>query len=250
MKAGLKKVLAGVLGDTRTHVSDVAAAGNESTTYFIRPGYRSRPAPQYFEDFVPAADRIYQPDVYALAGAMACLGPRRIVDVGCGKGGKLAALAAHNEVVGVDIGVNIEYCRSNHRFGRWFEHDIESSDELPLDSVDLRGAIVICADVIEHLVDPLPLLHKLRRCSDRGAIVLLSTPERDLVRGQLDPGPPKNQAHVREWNLGELRALLLHVGFTIPFFGLTANDSVRREMSTMLAILTSGTGDGPNPTGR
>ena len=69
--------------------------------------------------------------------------------------------------------------------------------------------------------------------------MLLSTPERDLARGSGDRGPPSNPHHIREWTIGELRALLLHFGFEIPFLGLTANNSVDREMSTIIAILTS-----------
>ena len=240
MKAVVKRLVKSVFerGATPAPINDRMPEGRHAQDHFLRPGYHARSAPQYFEDFTPAGEpRVYQPDVYSLADALASAGSRRVVDIGCGKAGKLRRLAEHHDITGVDIGINIEFCRKEHAFGRWIEHDIESPDPLPLHDVDLNHVIVICADVIEHVVDPYRLLGKLKTCTDRGALVLLSTPERDLVRGHADPGPPQNPAHVREWAIAELRALLLHAGFDIPYLGLTVNDHVRREMSTILAVL-------------
>jgi SAM-dependent methyltransferase len=240
MESRLTRVLKAIKGGTPEPVAvrDHLAPERTRGDFFLRASYRARAEPEYFEDFTPDGQpRVYQPDVYALAGAIARTGARRIVDIGCGKAGKLQPLSAELDIVGVDIGINIDFCRKTHTFGRWIEHDIGSPGAMPLDDVDLRGAVVVCADVIEHVIDPMLLLRKLKTCADRGALVLLSTPERDLVRGTADDGPPKNKAHVREWSLAELRALLREAGFEVYFAGLTLNDHVRRELSTILVFV-------------
>lgn len=65
--------------------------------------------------------------------------------------------------------------------------------------------MIICSDVIEHLVDPDILLSFLEKSNFK--FLILSTPERDSVqmkqRGLLWDGPPVNEAHVREWNFEE-----------------------------------------------
>jgi 2-polyprenyl-3-methyl-5-hydroxy-6-metoxy-1,4-benzoquinol methylase len=220
-------------------ITDRPPPGLRPEDRFVPQRYRVQ-SPSSWEDSAPGeVSEVLQPDVYLLADALARLGAGLVIDIGCGKGGKLVELSRRHDVIGIDIGANIAYCRSQHPFGRWIEHDLCRSGPLPLQDVALRGSVVVCADVIEHLADPLPLLRHLRVCADRGACVLLSTPERALVRGRWDKGPPFNRAHVREWTIGELRALLVHVGFEIAFLGLTANSSIKRELSTAIAVLRS-----------
>lgn len=219
-------------------VVDTPPTDHSPQNYFIRPDYRPRQTPQYFHDQLPGTSpKIYQPDVYTLAECFASIGKQRIIDVGCGKGEKLQALSKKFKIIGLDIGSNIEFCQQTYAFGRWIAHDFESDREFPLDSTDIQDSIVICADVIEHLVNPMPLLDNLKRCNDNGACVLLSTPERDIHLGPNDPGPPANLAHVREWTISEFRTLLLYCGFDIALLGITANNNVDRRMSTILAIL-------------
>jgi SAM-dependent methyltransferase len=222
-------------------VCDLPPADRDVRDYFVRAQYQPRLAPQYFEDFSPGTnERSHQPDVYSLAEFFASLSIRRVIDVGCGKGEKLRPLAHRFEIIGLDIGANIEHCRRTFLRGEWISHDLESDRDFPLAGTRLDDSIVICADVIEHLINPMPLLRNLRKCAGRGACVVLSTPERDLARGMDDSGPPPNPSHVREWTIGELRALLQHMGFDIPFLGLTANNSVDRQMSTIIAVLRDG----------
>jgi SAM-dependent methyltransferase len=220
-------------------VNDTPPLSRSLQDYFLIANYQSRPVPDYCDDSIPDAEhKIYQPDVYSLAECLASLGTRRIIDFGCGKGEKLKSMAARFDIIGIDIGLNIDYCRTTYPFGRWITYDFETEDALPIASSELQNSIVICADVIEHLINPLALLRSLKQCADDGARILLSTPERELVRGRSDSGPPENPNHVREWTIGELRALLLHIGFRIPFLGLTANNNIDREMSTIVAILS------------
>jgi len=180
--------------------------------YFIRQGYREREAPAY--DFEHRSeDRVWQPDVYPTAARIAeRLGFTRIIDVGCGNGEKLVVLEPRFEIVGIDIGENLQLCRERYPGRQWIEHDLDSDALLPFEPEVFRSSVVVCADVIEHLVRPERLVQKLRRACDEGACLVLSTPERELLWGVRHAGPPPNPAHVREWSMSELAAFLASEG--------------------------------------
>ena len=222
-------------------VSDGIDQVGKATDYFIKSGYASRLMPEYFQDTPGSSDgKTYQPDVYRMAEAFGKFASAKyLIDVGCGRATKLSALSDQFEIIGLDYGDNIEYCRSTFQYGTWIDHDFEKDAVMPVTGVELSSALVVCADVIEHLIDPLPLLSNLKRFADDGALIVLSTPERVLVQGMRDLGPPVNLAHVREWSIAELRALLISVGFRIAFMGLTADNDEDREMSTIIAVLSS-----------
>jgi SAM-dependent methyltransferase len=203
-------------------------------SYFLAPGYRERLTPTYFHD--DGMDAVWQPDVYPDAAALArVLGSRRIIDLGCGDGSKLAALHPEFEIVGIDIGANLDRSRERQSVGVWLELDLDSDDRLPLE--DVSGSLFICADVLEHLRFPEKTLRRVREALDRGADALvLSTPERDLVEGDRHLGPPKNPAHVREWNSAELRSFLESCGLD-GFYGLTrSNDYLDELHTTFVAV--------------
>ena len=205
--------------------------------YFVKHGYRTREAPMYTEEH-RADGYVWQPDVYRDgASAAVRLGCRRIVDVGCGNGEKLASLHPAFEVVGIDYRANLVRCRELYGFGTWLEHDLESEDPLPVPPELLEDAVVVCADVIEHLTHPERLLTKLAGCLPTVGCILVSTPERDLWWGVHHMGPPPNPAHVREWATGEFVALLAHAGFEHGIVRLTrSNDRLPHE-NTLLALL-------------
>lgn len=206
--------------------------------YVIRNGYTSRTTPAYFTD-VPSAV-IWQPDVYSAATTVArALGATKIVDVGCGSGQKLVALSPEFELVGIDFGPNIEWCRANWESGTWIEHDLDSSETLP-EEVDVTKAVVVCADVVEHVVRPAILMRKLGAAMERGAVaVVISTPERDLTYGVREPGPPLNPAHLREWTIREFAAFARRCGFSEGSVGLTRSNNFDHEWHTILAVYTS-----------
>lgn len=178
--------------------------------YRITEGYvEYADGPAYFAD--DGGDGlVHQPDVYPYAQALAELGGvTRIIDLGCGRGGKLAAMhAAHPEweFVGVDHGDNIEWCREAYSWGLWVEANLDYSGHIAALAmsveVEWRSAVVIVADVIEHLRNPEHLAWLLY-VTDPSAIVL-SSPCRFLTWGGDHLGPPPNMCHVREWTCVEL----------------------------------------------
>lgn len=207
--------------------------------YFIKPGYTPRLVPEYY--FVaPDAQRgrVYQPFVYPLAFSLARrAGCTTLIDIGSGNGEKLAAAHPEFAVIGMDFGANLETCRQNYPFGKWLEWNIDRQPAPAIPLPVLKKAVLVCSDVIEHLADPSRLLLTLRRWLEFAPYAIISTPDRDLVRGVDDPGPPGNTAHLREWNLRELNRLFDHFGLCTDLIGYTINNSVSLEKKTILAVL-------------
>lgn len=207
--------------------------------YFTKAGYRSRERPEYFADVLRETEGVvHQPHVYPFAAHLAArYGCTHVIDLGCGRAQKLAPLHPEFQPVGVDIGANVEWCRETYRFGEWIEWDFERPGALPIAPELARRSVVVCADVIEHLVDPTHLLSNLRLLLEEAPVALLSTPERDLVRGSMHTGPPDNVHHAREWNLDELQALLEWARLRPSFVGLTSSRNDTLAKTTTLAVL-------------
>jgi SAM-dependent methyltransferase len=203
---------------------------------WLRSDYVARLEPAYDAD--PSTGITWQPDVYADAARVAkSLGSKRIIDVGCGSGSKLAALADRFETIGIDFGPNVTSTRARFPRLEWREHDLMADEALPVTSDEASGAVVICADVIEHLPHPDPLLSKLHAVVGHSAVVLLSTPERELRHGIRHLGPPTNTCHTREWSIRELDELLHHAGFEYRSLGLTRSNDHTEELYTILAAI-------------
>jgi len=205
--------------------------------FFIKPGYRARTQPEYYAD-IQDDGTIWQPEVYPLAATLAyqyeC---RYIIDIGCGRAHKLAALHPEFEIIGLDFGSNLEYCRTRYPFGKWIEVDLEDGMGVDISPEILRNAVVVNADVIEHLVNPTKLMQLIRSYLIHAKVALISTPERDLERGCQDMGPPANPTHIREWNLAELEILLSSEGLRPAYCGLTIRNDKDRLRNTSLAII-------------
>lgn len=218
--------LAGVPAPT-----DSEAAGR----HFLPEGYVVRAEPEYFDDEQRALE--YQPDVYRdAARAAESLGATTIVDVGCGHARKLVALHPRFEVIGMDIGSNIDRCRHMYPFGTWIDHDLESDEPLPLANAVLARSVVVCADVVEHLQEPQRALRVLRDAIPPARALLISTPDRSRVEGAALGGPPRNPSHVREWTRGEFAALLRWCGFDRGHLTFTRPHTDTTEVTTILYV--------------
>jgi Methyltransferase domain len=204
--------------------------------YRIASGYISRPEPQYFHD--TGTDIIYQPDVYHHATRIARdLNANRIVDVGCGVAKKLVACADQFEVVGVDYGANLTRCQELYSdIGTWIEADLEAKEALPLAPEMLAGAVLVCADVVEHVRHPSVLLLKLSQALQIAPALVISTPERELTYGSIHPGPPRNAAHAREWSIREFASLMRLHGFYHGTIGLTTSNNRTSTPKTILGV--------------
>jgi 2-polyprenyl-3-methyl-5-hydroxy-6-metoxy-1,4-benzoquinol methylase len=184
--------------------------------FFLTRGYTQRVPPEYFAD-TDDSGVTWQPDVYPETLALARERDRAlIIDLGCGRAGKLVALREQNpdlDIIGVDFGPNVDWCREHLPVGRWLDADLESVTTLPLAPEVLTRSVVVCSDVLEHLIDPRPAMRLICWLLDHGAAcAVLSTPARDKRAGTGHPGPPANPSHVREWAQGEFRAFVASCG--------------------------------------
>lgn len=190
--------------------------------YFIKPGYRPNLQQNTFDasrdETYWTQERLelgatYQFDVYvAVIERMLADGRRNLLDVGCGPPQKLNRLLKGNalDVCLVDQPSTSPLADRLLPRARFVGSDLESID---LD-LGARFDAIVCADVIEHLVDPDSCLAFIRRHLAEDGLLFISTPERDVLRGE-DCMESRHAMHVREWNRAEFRMLLESRGFRI-----------------------------------
>ncbi len=167
-------------------------------TYFIHPGYQHRTAYLYYDD--RSNSDAWQDEVYRYAKEIADLhNLQTVADIGCGSGYKLLKYLGNRKTIGLDVADTCETLRRRYPARQWAISDF--SVTLP-EQVDL----MVAADVIEHLLDPDQLLEFMLRHNPR--FILLSTPDRNLIRMGTHNGPPGNPHHIREWSMAELHAYL------------------------------------------
>jgi SAM-dependent methyltransferase len=183
-----------------------------------------------------AASARWQHHAYAWAARLAVRrGLASVLDVGCGPGTKLSRLIAPAcaDVEGIDQPSAIDAARRLGHAGVYRTVDLERPDAVaPWRAFDL----IICSDVIEHLLDPGPCLRLIRRLCHAGSLVLISTPDRARLRGRACMASDKPE-HVREWTAPELRRYLGMNGLRVVRTRmLPADDApVRRGMLRELA---------------
>jgi hypothetical protein len=207
--------------------------------FALPAAYQQRLQPEYFTDGTD--DGItWQPDVYPHAADLARhLGRTVVIDIGCGRAGKLATLHQTEpdwHYIGADFGPNIEWCRANHTFGEWIEVNLEACKVLPIPDHHLRQAVIICSDVLEHLIRPDIALGMMVALAIVGnnAPVVLSTPARERRAGAGYLGQPRNPAHVREWTSTEFETFVAASGFSIHDAHLTRSDDYSQGPTTQL----------------
>lgn len=203
--------------------------------YHLPPDYTPRLLPEYFNDTLADAS-LWQADVYRLSAKLARkASAKTLVDIGCGRAGKLITYAKEFEIIGYDYGANITHCQQTYPNGHWHTADLEEA----VIADDFSGSVVICADVIEHLVTPDALIKTLRNAAKTAAYVLVSTPDRERLQQGTQNGPPANSAHVREWTLAELEAWFIEEGLPVRWAGWTVSfENQPDKVNTSLIILS------------
>ena len=114
--------------------------------------------------------------------------------------------------------------------GEWLAIDLETTETLPVPA----GSVVVCSDVIEHLIHPERLVRLLGSCLDDAALVVISTPDRIRTRGGRHFGPSPNRGHVQEWSLRELVAFLTAEGLNVRHADHTRSNDHQDALATCL----------------
>ncbi len=193
------------------------------------------------QNFSKTTDSIQLPQLYKFATFLAekysC---EYIIEIGCGHALDLINLYPRFNVIGIDKKENIQFCQNQYSFGNWVAINLENPDiEQLLRSEILEKSIIICANVIEHLFDPDPLVKTIAKLSEIAPAVLLTSVERDIVRKENNSQYLKNANTVREWNQGELFNYLESRGVKVAFSGLTICKKISQDRNTSLCVICS-----------
>ena len=155
------------------------------------------------ERFVPAEMAGTQTEAqhvarYLLAASLAA--GRRVLDAGCGVGygAKIISAAGAASVVGVDLSADaIAAARALTPDNTTFVVGDLRGLDMPSASFDL----VVCFEVLEHIVEQEAVMDELARLTAPGGVLLASSPNRDVYL-------PGNPHHIRELVPEELLALV------------------------------------------
>lgn len=125
---------------------------------------------------------------------------KSVIDIGCGPAIKLLKLIYPicKNTYGIDNDFIIKYCKKKFQLNSFFADDIEN----PILNLSKKFDLVMSIDVIEHLNNPDKLLDYIKRLAHKNSFIIISTPERDILRGKACFNSPQRM-HIREWNLVE-----------------------------------------------
>jgi len=132
-----------------------------------------------------------------------------IVDIGCGSGYKLVKYLSEFNTIGVETEPCFSLLKNTYPNRNWV---ISGEKEKSFNSYDslYNNDVVLCCDVIEHIIDPDILLDYLVSLNAKHYII--STPCREILcknpryaatYNKSWQGPPINDCHVREWTMDE-----------------------------------------------
>lgn len=134
-----------------------------------------------------------------------------VIDVGCGSAYKLTTILSEFNTLGIETEPCYTYLQNTYPGFKWLlSGEVEKSFKLYEEMND--SDVIICSDVIEHIVNPDILIEYL--ISLKSKYYIISTPCRDILCNHPKfsndyknswTGPPVNTCHVREWTMEEFK---------------------------------------------
>ncbi len=211
--------------------------------YGIREAYVARTevstvsedATHYWNEQRIAASASYQYYVYEKAAQfLLSSGRRSFVDVGCGYPKKAREMISPitSDITLIDHPSLKVIMERDFPEMKFVPVDLERGDNAPRRTFDC----VVCADVVEHLLDPDPLIALLRRLLAPDGRLFLSTPERDILRGRHCLSSPKPE-HIREWSSSEFRTFVINSGLGLAEHHLLPQKRLNPAERATLPIL-------------
>ena len=156
-----------------------------------------------------------------------------VLEIGCGTGRNAAWLRGHGAVTLVGIEPDVEAAtRASDRFDIVYTSPVEAVVH------ELRGPfdLIICADVLEHLVDPWTVSRRLRDVSGPATVLAISIPNARHYRvlwdiafgsgfaypldGTYDPRSIFDTTHLRFFTRANINDLLSHAGWAATRWGV------------------------------
>jgi glycosyltransferase involved in cell wall biosynthesis/SAM-dependent methyltransferase len=147
-----------------------------------------------------------------------------VIDIGCGSGRNSLKQFQGSSLLQVDISDRRDQkCRdAGISFCTVCLESYDDLDVLQNKVLTSDRTLIICADVIEHLIDPRPLLSCIRRIlmKNSGNRAVISTPDHGRMDGSVKGQVPINREHVRQWSVFDFGKLLRSAGFQVLEYGL------------------------------
>ncbi len=149
-------------------------------------------------------------------------GSKRILDVGCGSGALAAAIK--NKCPSCEV-VGIEYSQNSVNIAKQVLDNVIQMDlnNISVENIPDNFDVIICADILEHLINPADLLRIIRAKINSDGLAILSIPNirhwsvlfqlfvndrfEYLDEGILD------RTHIRFFTLTEIRKMLEECGW-------------------------------------
>ena len=101
---------------------------------------------------------------------------QKLLEIGAGSGNTLVYIKQHNlaaEVMGIEL---MEIAGSNQQHELIDKFQVANIEQQEIDAKEEYFDVIICADVLEHLVDPWSTVRKLERYLRKGGILIASLP--------------------------------------------------------------------------
>jgi 2-polyprenyl-3-methyl-5-hydroxy-6-metoxy-1,4-benzoquinol methylase len=134
----------------------------------------------------------------------------RLLDIGCAYGFLLRRLESDFETFGLDVSEHaVEKARSVATQSQLQVHNILEPLPFDHDSFD----VVIMTDILEHVPGTAGILAEVARVCRRGAILYITTPNRNLIRSTLYWIPDRLEHHTNLLSFAQLGQLLRVAGF-------------------------------------
>lgn len=132
-----------------------------------------------------------------------------VLDVGCGSGAYVTALAKEYDIAGVDYCEFPTWSSNPDRFSISDAHSLRASSS----SIDT----ILSFETLEHLKDPESALREYFRVCRKN--VIITVPNCELTAGMKSSGVIFNhwidRSHINFWTLNSIQQLVTSVGFTV-----------------------------------
>jgi 2-polyprenyl-3-methyl-5-hydroxy-6-metoxy-1,4-benzoquinol methylase len=97
----------------------------------------------------------------------------RVLEIGCGTGETLKYLKSNNRCNWIG-GVDIYKLRNEIDFLDYFQHGSVDNEDININEKSID--VILCLDVLEHLVDPWSVIKKISKLLKKDGIIIISLP--------------------------------------------------------------------------
>lgn len=163
-----------------------------------------------------------------------------VVDIGCGSGVQIQQLTSYGAkgMIGIDVNRNALLYASRKNIPNT-SFIIADAQHLPIKTECVDK--IICAEIVEHLIEPECLINEIKRTLRKGGNVVITTPNEYSVWGFYEilwdifgRGRNYGETHLKFYSKAEIERLFnnfqnaraITIFFVSPIFALTNNETV------------------------